>query len=183
MTKILNRAIKLAGENSKVGTPYVTVLEFDSVGQAVRAKGATVPTDADAGYAKGCIFIQTDGGVTTTVYINEGTSSSADFNPMATAFSGIETIAGGGTTTALSLLKSLHSIDSDGGGDIFTLADGTIGQIMTITGLSATGTSTITPTHLSGGTSVTFNAAGDSVVLQFVDTSWYIIGGNSYTIS
>jgi len=97
-------------------------------------------------------------------------------------FSGIETIAAGGTSTALDLTKTLHSIDSDAGGDIFTLADGTIGQVMIITGLSATGTSTITPTNLSGGTSVTFNAAGDSVVLCFVDTSWYIIGGNSYTV-
>jgi hypothetical protein len=100
----------------------------------------------------------------------------------AVIFAGIETIAAGGTTTALSLAKSLHSVDSDAGGDIFTLADGTIGQIMTITHLSATGTSTITPANLSGGTSVTFDAAGDSVVLQFVDTEWYILGGNSYTV-
>ena len=35
----------------------------------------------------------------------------------------------------------------------------------------------------TGGTNtLTFNAAGDSVVLCFVDTSWYIIGGNSYTV-
>lgn len=97
-------------------------------------------------------------------------------------FSGIETIAGGGTTTALSLSKSLHSIDADAGGDIFTLADGTIGQVMTICLLSATGVATITPANLNGGTSVTLNAAGDSVVLQFVDTNWYILGGNSYAV-
>jgi len=97
-------------------------------------------------------------------------------------FSGIETIAAGGTTTALSLTKQLHSVDADAGGDIFTLADGTIGQIMTITCLSATGVATITPANLLGGTSVTLNAAGESVILQFVDTNWYIIGGNAYTV-
>ena len=42
--------------------------------------GATVPTDADVGYAKGCIFIQTDGVAGTTFYVNEGTSASCDFN-------------------------------------------------------------------------------------------------------
>jgi hypothetical protein len=97
-------------------------------------------------------------------------------------FSGIETIAAGGTSTALSLTESLHSIDADAGGDIFTLADGTIGQIMTIACLSATGVCTVTPANMSGGTSVTLNAAGETVILQFVDTNWYIMGGNAYTV-
>ena len=100
----------------------------------------------------------------------------------AVVFSVIETIAAGGTSTALSLIKELHSVDADAGGDIFTLADGIIGQIMTITCLSATGVATITPANLSGGTSITLNAAGETVILQFVDTNWYIIGGNAYTV-
>lgn len=96
--------------------------------------------------------------------------------------SGTETIAAGGTSTALSLTKVVHYVDADAGGDTFTLADGTAGQVMTILMKSSTGTATITPTNLAGGTSVTFNAAGDSVVLQFMDTDWYIIGGNSYAV-
>lgn len=94
----------------------------------------------------------------------------------------IETIAAGGTTTALDSKKKLHSIDADAGGDIFTLVDGILGQVKTITCLSATGVCTITPDNLSGGTSVTLNAAGETVILQFVDTNWYIIGGNAYTV-
>jgi len=43
-------------------------------------EGTTVPTDATAGYAPGCIFIKTDGGAGTTLYINEGTAASCDFN-------------------------------------------------------------------------------------------------------
>ena len=96
--------------------------------------------------------------------------------------SAIETIAAGGTSTALSLAKVMHNIDADAGGDTFTLADGTIGQLAIITLLSATGLATITPTNLAGGTSVTLNAAGDSVILQFTDTEWYILGGNSYAV-
>ena len=95
---------------------------------------------------------------------------------------GVQTVAAGGTTTALDLTKSVHHIDADGGGDIFTLADGVVGQIKTICMDTATGVATITPTNLAGGTSVTFNAAGETVILQFVDTQWYIIGGNAYTV-
>jgi hypothetical protein len=100
----------------------------------------------------------------------------------AIVFSGIETIAAGGTTTAADLTLSLHSVDADAGGDIVTLADGTIGQVMTFVCVSATGVLTLTPANLAGGTSVTMNAAGESVILQFVDTNWYIIGGNAYTV-
>lgn len=93
-----------------------------------------------------------------------------------------ETIAAGGTTTALSLSKTVHYVDADAGGDIFTLAAGTTGQIMTILMKSSTGTATITPAALAGGTSVTFNAIGDSVMLQYMDSKWFILGGNSYAV-
>jgi len=45
-----------------------------------------------------------------------------------------------------------------------------------------TGTTTITPSALAGGTSITFNAVGDTVELLYMSSSWYITGGNSYTI-
>jgi len=97
-------------------------------------------------------------------------------------FSGIETIAGGGTTTAADITKTLHSVNADAGGDIITLADGTIGQVMFFACPSATGTVTITPANLAGGTSVTLNAEGDTCILMFVDTQWYIMGGNGYSV-
>lgn len=99
-------------------------------------------------------------------------------------FNSTETIAAGGTTTALDLTKSIHYVDADAGGDIVTLADGTNGQITTLIMASATGTLTATPANLIGGTSVTFNAAGDTVVLQFSSaaSAWAIIGGNSYAV-
>ncbi len=98
-------------------------------------------------------------------------------------FNGTETIVAGGTTTALNLAKSLHYIDADAGGDAFTLADGVAGQVTTILLTSSTGTATITPANLAGGTNVLLNADGESVILQFMDTEWFIIGGNGYVIS
>jgi len=98
--------------------------------------------------------------------------------------SSTETIAAWWTTTALDLTKYAHNIDADAGGDIFTLADGVDWQEVFIFMKSATGTATITPATKTGFTSVTFNAAWDSVVLKFVTTlGWIIAGWNSYAVS
>lgn len=98
-------------------------------------------------------------------------------------FAGTETIAAGGTSTALALTKTLHNIDADAGGDTFTLADGIAGQIIVCVLKTATGVATITPATFTGGTSVTLNAAGDSVMFVFQTTlGWSIVGGNSYAV-
>lgn len=94
-----------------------------------------------------------------------------------------ETIAAGGTTTALSLSKTVHYIDADAGGDAFTLAAGTTGQIMTILMKSSTGVATITPAGLAGSTNILLNTVGEAVILQAMDSKWFIIGGNGYTTS
>lgn len=93
------------GQSLKVGTPTsVTVLAVDQAFNVVKAKGTTVPTDADTGFAKGCLFIKTNGTTGTTLYLNEGDETSADFNPIETpesAISGVTAgtgISGGGTS-------------------------------------------------------------------------------------
>lgn len=47
------------------------------------ASGITVPTDAAAGYATGCLFQHTDGTTGTAFYVNEGSVTSCDFNAVA----------------------------------------------------------------------------------------------------
>lgn len=74
------------GATHKVGTPTsITVLEVDQANNVISAKGATVPTDGDSGFAKGCVFIKTGGSIGTTKYTNEGSESSADFNASTSA--------------------------------------------------------------------------------------------------
>jgi len=51
--------------------------------KTILSQGDTVPTDATAGYAVGCIFQHRDGGEGTAIYINEGTEDSCDFNTIA----------------------------------------------------------------------------------------------------
>lgn len=42
--------------------------------------GKTMPVDASAGYATGCLFMHTDGANGSALYVNEGTVLSSDFN-------------------------------------------------------------------------------------------------------
>ena len=44
------------------------------------SSGTTVPADGTAGYQTGCLFQHTDGGVGTSLYVNEGTDAACDFN-------------------------------------------------------------------------------------------------------
>lgn len=80
MAKQINSALQLAGELIAKGSIKLTVWEFDSNNDILKCKGATVPTDALSGFAVGCEFIDTDGGTNTTLYINEGSRTSCDFN-------------------------------------------------------------------------------------------------------
>lgn len=73
--------IKLTGRT--VGT--IKVLMRDSSGNILLATGTTVPSDSDTGYAKGCIFIDTDVGAGSQgVYINVGTTSACNFDVVGT---------------------------------------------------------------------------------------------------
>lgn len=83
-------AMKLLGKT--VGT--VKVLLKDSAGKILLATGTTVPTDSTAGYAKGCIFIDTDAGAGSQgAYVNVGTTAACNFDV-------ITTIGAGDITTA-----------------------------------------------------------------------------------
>lgn len=52
----------------------------DEAGNALWAKGTTVPADADVGYAKGCLFIDTDASAGSIAWLNEGTAASSAFH-------------------------------------------------------------------------------------------------------
>lgn len=72
----------------------------DNTGYTVLARGTTVPTDATAGYAVGCIFMDTD--ATTPgnqLFINQGTATSCSFRGLATVVGGVVTLASGTAIT------------------------------------------------------------------------------------
>lgn len=69
----LGRLMKVATEPAVIAGENTNGLVF--------TRGDTVPTDATAGYAKGCIFVNTDGtDHSDLLYTNIGTAASCNFN-------------------------------------------------------------------------------------------------------
>lgn len=83
LTEVSTATIRqTVGSAKKVGTPTsVTVLSVDSSGNVTSAKGTTVPTNADAGFAKGCLFTKTDQvDGTHPIYENTGSATACTFD-------------------------------------------------------------------------------------------------------
>jgi len=91
-------------------------------------------------------------------------------------FGTVQSLSGPG---AVNITTLTTAFTSTGTGDALTLADGVAGQLKTIVYVAeAAGgdTGVLTPTNLGSATTITFNAVGDSVTLQFIGADWWVIG-------
>ncbi len=92
-----------------------------------------------------------------------------------------------GDSQAASVTTAITNHTVSAANDDLSLAAGVAGQlkIIYLKALSNSGTSRITPAALTGGTTITLNAVGDSVLLMYSGTlsSWVILGGNSYAVA
>jgi hypothetical protein len=93
--------------------------------------------------------------------------------------------ADGSSATAINVTTAVTEVNATSATHSAALADGVSGQIKMILNTSTSGTNavTITPTNLAGGTTITLNAPGESVVCIFKNSNWYVIGGNGYVIA
>ena len=83
------KQLMLQGISTTIGAETFDVLLKDSTGKILLATGLTVPTDAGAGFAKGCIFIDTNVGAGTTgQYINVGSITACNFDVSGTVSAG-----------------------------------------------------------------------------------------------
>ena len=103
-----------------------------------------------------------------------------------TLLSGDKTVA---TVQALSgagaiSLNTLHTALTTTGAQAQTLANGVAGQIKTISMVADGGDGTLTPATFAGGSTITFNDVGDSVMLIYNTTGgWALVSNNGCTIA
>lgn len=78
--------VKLDGTAATVNSVAISALLTDASGNILLATGTSVPTDTSSGYAKGCLFIDTDvASGTTGLYCNKGTTTSSQFTAVTQA--------------------------------------------------------------------------------------------------
>jgi hypothetical protein len=126
-------------------------------------------------------------GTDTTTMTFPSTSATIARTDAAQTFTGSQTFSNAviGAVQALSgpgavnITTLTTAFTSTGAGDALTLADGVAGQLKTIVYVAeAAGgdTGVLTPANLGSATTITFNAVGDSVTLQFIGADWWVIG-------
>lgn len=92
---------------------------------------------------------------------------------------GVQELEGAGAVNLTTLTTKWTTTDADAG----TLADGAEGQIKCIVMVADGGNGTLTPANFGNGSTITFNDAGDSVMLQFLDGNWWILSNNGCTVA
>jgi len=79
-------AMQLEGASEVIGSETITGYLADFGANLRLCAGTTVPTDGESGYAKGCLFIDTDVATGTTgLYCNKGTRTSCAFTAVTQA--------------------------------------------------------------------------------------------------
>lgn len=120
----LDSYLKIDGKEKLVGAETVRILLYDRAGKILFCTGVTKPADLTAGYAKGCIFVDTDaaGGVN-GFYVNTGTITSCAFQTGAVAAPGDITLADGKIIVGSALGAGAAQTM---GGDATIINDGTL---------------------------------------------------------
>ena len=92
---------------------------------------------------------------------------------------GTQTLTGAGAVN----LTQYNTVLVTTGANALTLAAGTEGQYKFIRMKTDGGDGTLTVTNFQGGTTITFNDAGDFVLLYYLDSKWHIIVNSGCTVA
>ena len=96
-----------------------------------------------------------------------------------------QTITADGSSQVANVTSAITEIDGASSTGTISLADGSDGQIKIFINTSTSGTNdvVITPTNLRGGTTITLNAQGETVVCIFKNSNWNVIGGHGFAVA
>ena len=89
------------------------------------------------------------------------------------------------TSEAIDVTTSITHINTTAGAHAGVMADGTNGQIKILTMIVKGGSnnSVVTPANLTGGSTITFDAVGDTATCLFTNSSWVVIALNGAVVA
>ena len=85
----------------------------------------------------------------------------------------VQQLSGPGAIDVTSLITEITTT----GADAYTFANGTLGQLKIILMAVNGGVGTVTPTSISGGTTLTFDAVGESITMVYTSVGWIRTAG------
>ena len=90
-----------------------------------------------------------------------------------------QSLSGAGAVDVVSAITEVVTT----GANALTIGAGVEGQIKFIVMKTDGGDGTLTPASFTGGSTITFNDVGDSVLLLFTNSSWFLIANNGCTVA
>jgi len=183
--------VKTRGKVVTVNSQSIRVLERDSNGYISKCSGTVTITDGGAGYAVGCIYTKTDGAAGGIFFINEGSTSSADFNAFETSGSAgtfTDLTATGNTTLGNAVTDTLAitgatTLTTTSANGLVVGANGATNPVLKVacsTASVATGVS-ITGAAAAGGVAIAAISSGanENITLDALGTGTITLGGTS----
>lgn len=139
-------------------TASYAFIQLDAAGDMIYVQGTTVPTATTTGFAKGCIFVDTDVAAGTSgFYLNKGTRTSCDFE-LAPVTS---------TTAITSSSATAFAVGLNGSTNPAFLVDSSTGSQaagLKVVGAATGGTVAIVAIDSGSNTNVTLNAKGSGTI-------------------
>ena len=96
-----------------------------------------------------------------------------------------QSITADASSQVANVTSAVTEINATSSTGAISLADGSDGQLKIFINTSTSGTNNvvITPTNLRGGTTVTLNAQGETVVCIFKNSNWNVIVGHGFLVA
>jgi hypothetical protein len=169
------------GTSPTIASPTLTtpILGTPISGNLATCVGLPISTGVSGLAANVATFLATPSSANLAAALTDETGTGANVFATGPTFNNIngsvQALSGPG---AVNLTTYSTAFTSTAAGNALTLADGAQGQIKNIVYVAeAAGgdTGVLTPTNLGAGTTITFNAVGDSCQLQFIGTDWWAV--------